>query len=267
MKPPESESEKELGFKARSRVVGCGNFQNTSDATKEEFASCNVDPEVVRFMLTMLASNPTWTALSWDVVCAFLNAILSEKHRAAVRPPKVLERLGLTSPGTVWYLKRALYGLRVSPVEWERARDEAMRTLDLSPGEGHKLGKLTLREVSTRKGLWAIIDEAGNTVGVGTFYVDDGLAVGDVEAVTRVCQAISKIWDIKVQGILSRANLVEGERYCANGVNCPVVSEITFLGTQIQVHQEGIFLCQRHWLLQEHTRQPQPSTITFQPHH
>ena len=71
MKPPEIESEKELGFKARSRVVGCGNFQNTSDATKEEFASCNVDPEVVRFMLAMLASNPTWTALSWDVVCAF----------------------------------------------------------------------------------------------------------------------------------------------------------------------------------------------------
>ena len=55
-----------------------------------------------------------------------LNAYLSEKHRAVVRPPKVLERLGLVKPGTVWHLKRALYGLRVSPMEWQQERDKAM---------------------------------------------------------------------------------------------------------------------------------------------
>ena len=245
--------EHELGYKPRSRIVVCGNFQNTEGSCKEDFASVNVDPEAVRYMLALLAEHRDWTALSWDVACAFLNAYLSEKHRAVVRPPKVLERLGLVKPGTVWHLKRALYGLRVSPMEWQQERDKAaaMTEMKLDPQAGDLLGKLTLREISTSKGLWAIIDEQGRTVGVGTFYVDDGLAVGLPEAIARVCHAISQLWEIKVQGILRRCGVTEGDTFKRHGISCPVVSEFSFLGTQIVNHPDGILLTQRRWLLQE----------------
>ena len=45
------------------------------------------------------------------------------------RPPKVIEKLGLLPEGTIWKLKKALYGLRTSPLAWEVERDNSLAEL------------------------------------------------------------------------------------------------------------------------------------------
>ena len=46
-----------------------------------------------------------------------------------MRPPRVIEKLGLLPEGTIWKLKKALYGLRTSPLAWEVERDNTLAQL------------------------------------------------------------------------------------------------------------------------------------------
>ena len=51
--------------------------------------------------------------------------------------------------------------------------------------------------------------------------------------------------------MLRRCGATEGDTFDKHGISCPVVSEFSFLGTQIVNHPDGILLTQRRWLLQE----------------
>ena len=46
-----------------------------------------------------------------------------------MRPPRVMEKLGLLPEGTTWKLKKALCGLRTSPLAWEVERDNSLAQL------------------------------------------------------------------------------------------------------------------------------------------
>ena len=70
-----------------------------------------------------------------------------------MRPPKVIEKLGLLPEGTVWKLKKALYGLRTSPLAWEVERDNSLAQLQWEIGR--KWSGLT--PAKGNPCLWAVV--------------------------------------------------------------------------------------------------------------
>ena len=55
-----------------------------------------------------------------DVTTAFLHAELidTEDGIYLIMPPQILINLGLVAPGTIWKLRKVLYGLRSGPKRW-----------------------------------------------------------------------------------------------------------------------------------------------------
>ena len=112
-------------------------------------------------MLLSLASYQGWPIETWDLSTAFLYACLYGDRETDLdgqyiymRPLRVIEKLGLLPEGTIWKLKKALYGLRTSPLAWEVERDNSLAQLQwevedrwygLVPAEGNPC-------------LWAIVE-------------------------------------------------------------------------------------------------------------
>ena len=107
----------------KGRVVVCGNFQQVQPG--EETCANTPSFPMLRTLIS-LAALYKWAVESWDVSTAFLYAPLIEKRDVYCKPPQVLVKLGLAQPGTVWKLKKALYGLRTSPRAWEEERDRKL---------------------------------------------------------------------------------------------------------------------------------------------
>eukprot|EP00971_Amphidinium_carterae_P322565 6410938-Amphidinium_carterae.3 len=89
---------------------------------------------MLRLALAM-ASVFGWMVASAEISTAFLYASLHQDDvdlgfdTVYVRPPKILVKEGLVSPGILWKLKKSLYGLRTSPLAWERERDRTISRL------------------------------------------------------------------------------------------------------------------------------------------
>ena len=45
-----------------------------------------------------------------------------------MRPPKILVEVGVVQSGIVWKIKKAVYGLRTSPIAWETERDNTLKS-------------------------------------------------------------------------------------------------------------------------------------------
>ena len=73
----------------------------------------------------MSAAHKGWSTWSVDVRTAFLNAELDDEDVVLVRPPRIFVDAGAVEEGTLWWVKKALYGLRQAPACWQRHRDEA----------------------------------------------------------------------------------------------------------------------------------------------
>ena len=71
-----------------------------------------------------------------------------------MRPPRVIEKLGLLPEGTIWKLKKALYGLRTSPLAWEVERDNTLAQLQWEVEEGW----YGLVPAKGSPCLWAIVE-------------------------------------------------------------------------------------------------------------
>ena len=133
----------------KGRVVVCGNFQQVQPG--EETCANTPSFPMLRTLIS-LAALYKWAVESWDVSTAFLYAPLIEKRDVYCKPPQVLIKLGLVKPGTVWKLKKALYGLRTSPRAWEEERDRKLSALTWdSP-----VGKVGLKSVDTTHCVWTI---------------------------------------------------------------------------------------------------------------
>ena len=144
--------------KKKARIVVCGNFQTIH---QDEMTSSKTPSYPMLRMLLSLASYLGWPIETWDVSTAFLYARLYgdrdtdlDGQYIYMRPPKVIEKLGLLPEGTIWKLKKALYGLRTSPLAWEVERDNTLAQLQweveerwygLVPAKGNPC-------------LWAIIE-------------------------------------------------------------------------------------------------------------
>ena len=181
----------------KGRVVVCGNFQQVQPG--EETCANTPSFPMLRTLIS-LAALYRWAVESWDVSTAFLYAPLIEKRDVYCKPPQVLVKLGLVKPGTVWKLKKALYGLRTSPRAWEEERDRKLSALTWdSP-----VGKVGLKSVDTTHCVWTIrqLDMAGDTppLGMVIAYVDDLIAVGDQSQLDCMKSELDKLYVMKTSG-------------------------------------------------------------------
>ena len=64
-----------------------------------------------------------------------------------IRPPQILDQLGVVRPGIVWKIKKALCGLRTSPIVWATERDNTLKSLKWTH-ESHEYRLFAMRWVS-----------------------------------------------------------------------------------------------------------------------
>ena len=120
----------------KARIVICGNFQ---EVHPDEFtASKTPHTRYPAFKMAFLkmalsvTSHMGWPIECWDVSTAFLYArLFGDKdtdlggNEIFMRPPKILVETKVVDEGVVWKIKKALHGLRTSPIAWETERDNA----------------------------------------------------------------------------------------------------------------------------------------------
>ena len=217
----------------KGRVVVCGNFQQVQPG--EETCANTPSFPMLRTLIS-LAALYRWAVESWDVSTAFLYAPLIEKRDVYCKPPQVLVKLGLVQPGTVWKLKKALYGLRTSPRAWEEERDRKLSTLTWdSP-----VGRVGLKSVDTTHCVWTIRqqDNTGDPppLGMVIAYVDDLIAVGDQSQLDCMKSELDKLYVMKTSGSIPA-------QYP------PALEPLRFLGCLIERMPDGqIIMHQRSYI-------------------
>ena len=233
----------------RVRLVVCGNYEDTSGIDTSAYASSNVDVNCLRVMYSELANHQEWEGMGFDVSHAFLYSDLKSKNTILMRPPKILQTLGLIKRGRLLRAKKGIYGLRSSPVSWELERD-VLSEATLPPLAEDDLPGLKVHAVSDYAGMWVIRREDNQEiVAIVSMFVDDGLAFGLREALLRFGELVAKKWKVKWQGLLSRTPFAG--HITRGAVELEYSKEIMFVGTQIRLNHRGVEISQHLWLLQE----------------
>ena len=219
--------------KKKGRVVVCGNYQQVQPG--EETCANTPSFPMLRTLIS-LASLYMWAVESWDVSTAFLYAPLIEKRDVYCKPPQVLVKLGLIQPGTVWKLKKALYGLRTSPRAWEEERDRKLSSLTWNS----PVGRVGLKSVDTTHCVWTIkqLDAADEAppLGMVIAYVDDLIAVGDQSQLDCMKAELDKLYVMKTSGSIPASYQ-------------PGMEPLRFLGCLIERMPDGqIIMHQRSYI-------------------
>ena len=118
--------------KKKARAVVCGNFQSK---TGQLVFTENTDVHSIRCALFIAAQDKTWGVSSIDVSTAFLNTPLPDEEEHYVMPPNIFKDFGLLEDNVIWKLKKAVYGLRVSPRLWGKERDRVISKFVLKTGK------------------------------------------------------------------------------------------------------------------------------------
>ena len=224
--------------KKKVRIVGCGNHQSKAADLGQRLDTKQVDATSIR-LLVRWAAGKNLDLGAIDIKTAFLNAALPADMAIAVRPPKILERMGLIEPDEFWVLDRALYGLRVSPRQWQSLRDDALRDMAWTVGGTQR----RLIQSSLDPALWCIVDPTSfdgplpekidlmNAAILGLLgtYVDDILGAAERAELEAFFAEVRKLWKATDPVYLAPFS---GE-------------EITFVGMQVFADKAGFFMHQR----------------------
>ena len=142
---------------------------STGVASDLDLYASGIPAEVLRTCLAQAASR-CWGAYITDIKNAFLLAPIPEGERTRIilKPPSILEQTGVTSPGEVWLVERAVYGLRQSPRWWSDYRDSVLKAASSACADGC----LTLQQSKTERNHWSIIAPSGEVLGHIIVYVD-----------------------------------------------------------------------------------------------
>ena len=120
-----------------------------------------------------------------------------------VRPPQIWVELGVIPAGTLWTLKRAVFGLRIAPRAWGLFRDSELRSLRWTvTGEEYKL----LQCISDTQ-VWQIVKvgEEDRILGLNYTYVDDFLLMAEEGEVTRgLIAAMKEKWNMSTEVKLTK---------------------------------------------------------------
>ena len=211
-------------YRRKARLVVCGNYA-TSDGS--DLYSETAPTESVRMGL-LLSRRRRWIVGLIDIVAAFLRTPLDWSKGAptvVVTPPRLLERLSLTSHGELWGLIRALYGLRQAPALWSAHRDQMLKMMSFPRG-------MKLHQGRTVTSWWVLRDEKGMVRALIIIYVDDFLLLGEEETVRDMAATIQREWKTSELTILRPGQ------------------PLRFLGMELSVNSQGtvVYLNQRGYL-------------------
>ena len=126
----------------------------------DEFTASKTPSNPSLRMALSVASHMGWPIECWDVSMAFLYARLFGDRdtdlggsEIFMRPPKILVETKVVEDGVVWKIKRALYGLRASPIAWETEQDNTLKSLTWS----HEETEYKLLPCPGSPCLWTVI--------------------------------------------------------------------------------------------------------------
>ena len=228
----------------KARIVICGNFQ---DVHPDEFTASKTPSYPALRMALSVASHMGWPVECWDVSTAFLYARLFGDrdtdlggNEIYMRPPKILIDTDVVKDGVVWKIKKALYGLRTSPIAWETERDNTLKSLQWV----HEDVTYRLLPCQGSPCLWTVVpirigedptlksSSEELTRGVVITYVDDLLVTGFQCHIDAIIKALLDKYVMKRSGILP--------------VETPGIEKldgIDFLGARITRDGDGTIWC------------------------
>ena len=259
---------RKAGGKHKVRACVCGNFEGP--VTASTYAG-GCDAAQIRCAVRHGALCG-WSTFSTDIKCAFLNAPRQDKSKVvAMTVPTIYVRLGLATPGEVWIIDSAVYGLITSPRDWSDHRDQQVPTIKWSriesiqqPGVGvddegdrrtcqsdrcyrksldseASSSRLTWNGcfvAAADQHLWHLQETCAETGeirqrGIMAIYVDDVLMSAEDSTATAALEAISKKWE------------------CSPVEKATLEKPITFCGFEIQAndreHGGGFRLHQQNY--------------------
>ena len=149
-----------------------------------------LSPTTLRLCLT-LALQRRYHMQTWDVSTAFLHATRSEEEPIYLRPPMEF----YDAESTLWRVKRAVYGLKTSPREWQ---DCFAKTLT------KKLG-MTRSRIDANLFTKTI----GNELVMILAYVDDLFILGPHDESNEMLRLLQEHFTMKQTGELTEGSEVQ----------------------------------------------------------
>ena len=149
-----------------------------------------LSPTTLRLCLT-IALQRRYHMQTWDVSTAFLHATRSEEEPIYLRPPMEF----YDEESTLWRVKRAVYGLKTSPREWQ---DCFARTLT------KKLG-MTRSRIDANLFTKTI----GNELVMILVYVDDLFILGPHDESNEMLKLLQEHFTMKQTGELTEGSEVQ----------------------------------------------------------
>ena len=149
-----------------------------------------LSPTTLRLCLT-LALQRRYHMQTWDVSTAFLHATRSEEEPIYLRPPMEF----YDEESTLWRVKRAVYGLKTSPREWQ---DCVAKTLTK---------KLGMRRSRIDANLFT--KTIGNELVMILVYVDDLFILGPHDESNEMLRLLQEYFTMKQTGELTEGSEVQ----------------------------------------------------------
>ena len=236
-KPQPDATDFDNPYNHKARIVVCGNMQQ--NAQKEMTNRAEVpDAFFTRCILAMVVLK-TFCLTVLDVNAAFLYASLpKDEPPVTVSPPGLLKRLGLAGQTELWVLRKALYGLRVSPKCWTKTRNDTVRGVEVQLPDGKAC---VFQPADSQEHAWVLVCDSGGIVGYALFYVDDILLAAHAANLVAIRNAVKLIWKVKDQGTL--LNPADKSYTDEAKMSLNVQSELGFLGMRLGFNAAGNLEC------------------------
>ena len=163
----------------------------------------------------------------------------------SVRPPKILVETKVVEDGVVWKIKKALYGLRTSPIAWETERDNTLRSLKWT----HEEIEYRLLPCRGSPCLWTVVpirpgedpsvktSKEELTGGVIITYVDDLLLTALQHHIDAITKTLLAKCVMKKSGSLPYGGSEASVKSASNAID--------FLGARITRDDDGTVWCDR----------------------
>ena len=210
------------GYRRKTRFVACGNYL-PADEIGDLYAG-GADATTLRAILAYAAGKP-WVAGTTDIRQAFVLAPWKGEP-VAVMPPKIAIDMGLCKPDEVWFVDKALYGLRESPKLWGDFRDA-----ELCQARWEVEGvEYCLQQMTSDDQLWRVTQSTlltdgpareVSTLGFILVYVDDIFTVGNAKVMGGFHNWLSSKWECDPVALLEQRQ------------------PLRFLGMEIHVGEDG----------------------------